>query len=147
MIKNEGGVPLNMIFEVTKKGNPVYKTSFQLNSGWNEYYIPNEELCANVDMAKGGTIRAYLEDNQVGPLTFRFFDLVRFEKESALTPKPAAKVKCVAWDLDNTLWDGVIGDVGSENVSVRPDSVALIKALDERGILQTIVSKNTYCTC
>ena len=59
-------------------------------------------------------------------------------------PTPAAAVKCVAWDLDNTLWDGVIGDDGADNVAVDPRALELIAALDERGVLQTIVSKNTH---
>ena len=49
------------------------------------------------------------------------------------------KVKCVIWDLDNTLWDGVLieGDV-------KPNQrlIDLIKKLDERGIVNSIVSKN-----
>ena len=53
-------------------------------------------------------------------------------------------MKCVAWDLDNTLWKGVIGDDGAENVHVNPDALNLIKQLDERGILQTIASKNNH---
>lgn len=53
-------------------------------------------------------------------------------------------IKCVVWDLDNTLWDGVL----SEGDQVVPSSVVLetIKALDCRGILQSISSKNDYDT-
>jgi FkbH-like protein len=59
-------------------------------------------------------------------------------------PTPAAKVKCVAWDLDNTLWSGVLVEDGPAALAVRPGVVELIKALDERGILNTIVSKNDH---
>ena len=31
-------------------------------------------------------------------------------------PKPAAKVKCVVWDLDNTLWRGTLIEDGFENL-------------------------------
>ena len=58
--------------------------------------------------------------------------------------KPAAKVKCVAWDLDNTLWSGVIGDAGPDGVTASPVILNMIRQLDERGILQTVVSKNEH---
>jgi FkbH-like protein len=52
------------------------------------------------------------------------------------------KIKCVVWDLDNTIWDGVL--LEDERVSIREPVVDLIKALDSRGILQSVASKNEY---
>jgi FkbH-like protein len=49
-------------------------------------------------------------------------------------------VKCVVWDLDNTLWDGVLLEDG--NVAVKRAVVDVIRTLDERGILQSIASRN-----
>ncbi|AKT41172.1 HAD-IIIC family phosphatase [Chondromyces crocatus] len=49
-------------------------------------------------------------------------------------------IKCLVWDLDNTLWDGVL--LEDEQVTLRPGVVETIKALDARGILQSIASKN-----
>ncbi|MGH7011612.1 MAG: hypothetical protein ACREEX_12325, partial [Caulobacteraceae bacterium] len=54
----------------------------------------------------------------------------------------APKVKALVWDLDQTLWDGVLGEDGVEGVKIRPQAVRAIKALDERGVLQSIASKN-----
>ena len=56
--------------------------------------------------------------------------------------KPAAKVKCVVWDLDNTLWRGTLIEDGFENLTLNADAVVAIKELDERGILHSVVSKN-----
>ena len=39
--------------------------------------------------------------------------------------------KCVVWDLDNTLWDGICLE---GNVKVKEDVIQVIKELDERGI-------------
>lgn len=50
------------------------------------------------------------------------------------------KVKCVVWDLDNTLWDGVL--IEGKEVKVKEDALKVIKELDNRGILQSIASKN-----
>ncbi len=59
-------------------------------------------------------------------------------------PEPASKVKCVAWDLDNTLWSGVLVEDGPAALTLRPGVVELIKDFDARGILNTIVSKNDH---
>jgi FkbH-like protein len=49
-------------------------------------------------------------------------------------------VKCLVWDLDNTLWDGVL--LEDQNVVLRPEVPSIIKTLDERGILHSIASRN-----
>lgn len=52
------------------------------------------------------------------------------------------EIKCVVWDLDNTVWDGVL--IESNDVQLKPDIVEIIRTLDERGILNSISSKNDY---
>ncbi len=52
------------------------------------------------------------------------------------------KIKCVVWDLDNTLWDNVL--LEDENVFLRNNVKVIIEALDSRGILQSVASKNEY---
>jgi FkbH-like protein len=49
-------------------------------------------------------------------------------------------IKCVVWDLDNTLWKGIL--LEDDNVELRPEVCRIIKALDERGILHSVASKN-----
>jgi FkbH-like protein len=60
------------------------------------------------------------------------------------TNKKAQAIKCVVWDLDNTLWQGVL--LEDEHVTLRPGVVDVIKTLDSRGILQSIASKNDHET-
>jgi FkbH-like protein len=59
--------------------------------------------------------------------------------------------KCLVLDLDNTLWGGVLGDVGLENIVLGQGSGAgeahlalqrYAKALKERGIMLAVCSKN-----
>lgn len=54
----------------------------------------------------------------------------------------AGSIKCVVWDLDNTVWNGVL--LEDKQVTIRPEVVACMKELDRRGILQSIASKNNY---
>lgn len=65
---------------------------------------------------------------------------VAAERDEILAKR--GKIKCVVWDLDNTLWDGVLLEGGA--VTVRPEVVAEIKRLDEIGILHSIASKNDH---
>ena len=51
-------------------------------------------------------------------------------------------IKCVVWDLDNTLWNGVI--LEGDRVSLRENVLEIIETLDSRGILQSVASKNDH---
>lgn len=60
---------------------------------------------------------------------------------SPLPGKPReGRVKLVAWDLDNTLWDGVL--LEGDRLVLRPDVLDVIRRLDEVGVLNSVVSKN-----
>jgi FkbH-like protein len=48
----------------------------------------------------------------------------------------------VVWDLDHTLWDGTL--LEDERVELRPGVAATVRALDERGILQSVASRNEH---
>jgi FkbH-like protein len=52
------------------------------------------------------------------------------------------RIKCVVWDLDNTLWDGVL--LEGDSLEPRADVVEIIRQLDSVGILHSIASKNDY---
>lgn len=56
--------------------------------------------------------------------------------------KEAQKIKCLVWDLDNTLWDGTL--LEDTEVRLRDGVVETIKALDQRGILQSVASRNAH---
>ncbi|WSQ10706.1 HAD-IIIC family phosphatase [Streptomyces sp. NBC_01231] len=51
-------------------------------------------------------------------------------------------VKCLVWDLDNTLWQGTVLEDG--RVTLDPRVRDVVVALDERGILQAVASKNDH---
>lgn len=52
------------------------------------------------------------------------------------------EIKCVIWDLDNTIWDGTLPE--GDDVTLKPGIVDVLKKLDSRGILHSIASKNNY---
>jgi FkbH-like protein len=60
---------------------------------------------------------------------------------AVLPPKPVqGRIKCVVWDLDGTLWDGVL--LEDDLVTLRPWVVERIRRLDGMGVLHSIASKN-----
>jgi FkbH-like protein len=52
------------------------------------------------------------------------------------------EIKCIVWDLDNTIWDGVL--LESDEVRLKPGIKNVLEALDGRGILHSIASKNNH---
>lgn len=64
--------------------------------------------------------------------------------------KRRAPAKVVAVDCDNTLWGGVVGEVGLEGIQLGPDGPGRafqlfqrqLKRLKDRGLLLVVVSKN-----
>lgn len=55
---------------------------------------------------------------------------------------PSDEIKCVVWDLDNTVWDGIL--LEGDPLCLRPGIEAIITTLDRRGILHSIASKGIY---
>lgn len=51
-------------------------------------------------------------------------------------------VKCLVWDLDNTLWQGTLLD--GDDVRITDDVRRVVTELDRRGVLQAVCSKNDH---
>ncbi|BFH64292.1 HAD-IIIC family phosphatase [Paenibacillus azoreducens] len=49
-------------------------------------------------------------------------------------------IKCLVWDLDDTLWQGTLSEDG--HVVLRPGVQDVLHTLDQRGVLQSIASRN-----
>ncbi len=61
----------------------------------------------------------------------------------SLSSSPHRLIKCVVWDLDNTLWAGIAAE-GNVSEIPAPDRrmLDIIKQLGERGIVSSIASRN-----
>ncbi|NQV08822.1 HAD-IIIC family phosphatase, partial [Candidatus Woesearchaeota archaeon] len=91
----------------------------------------------------------YLGDLRISPQ-----GLVDISKEYMAYIYPLASMtrKCIVLDLDNTLWGGVVGEDGLENIKLGPekdgkpfmDFQKRILDMFERGIILAINSKNNY---
>lgn len=125
-----------MNFEVADRANEViYKTGFEVLPGYNQNMIKLEFI-----PPEGGLVRIYPENNLEAELTIFAADFVQLKK--TIPPKPNKKIKCVAWDLDNTIWDGILAESVPEELQLRAHVKDTIEELDRRGIIQIVVSKN-----
>jgi FkbH-like protein len=122
-----------------------FRSLFLIRPGHNYYELPFDKFGMS---SFDGYVYLYPENNiPEKRLIFTWLDFVRYRKQhkqrtNERTNCGAGKIKCVAWDLDNTLWKGILSE--SDTVVLRNESISLIKELDSRGILQTIVSKNDH---
>jgi FkbH-like protein len=142
---NQGTDAFSMILEAQIDYQTVFRRSLLLNPGHNLHVIPWREI-----IAESGTTPArwvlHPESDYEADLVFGCLDAIQFADAGIMnqwiSKCPAAKVKCVVWDLDNTLWDGVLADDGTENITLCQRAIDLIRLFDQRGIVQSIASKN-----
>lgn len=80
-----------------------------------------------------------------------FLPLVAKQTLDVITAIQGKVKKCVIVDLDNTMWGGIIGDDGMENIQIGSLGIGKaftefqywLKSLKERGIILAVCSKNT----
>lgn len=51
-------------------------------------------------------------------------------------------IKCVVWDLDHTIWHGIL--LEKDRLELRENIVTILKTLDSWGIINSIASKNSH---
>ena len=145
-----------LIVEMRKNYDSIYREALDLSFGHNRFSlrIPLQPVFGGKDKYR---MMVYPDQDKELRLVFTWLDFVVYRRnqdaDGALIDnhahaeglvKPAAKVKCVAWDLDNTLWQGTLIEEGKQNIRIRPEAERLVRWLDQRGIIQTIVSKNHH---
>ena len=134
--------PFRLIMEVYDSHTPVFKTSLPMQQGENLIILEKDKLdkaCWTEDFL----IKVYPENDFEAELDILWCDFVQGNR--LVKEDPAQKVKCVVWDLDNTLWDGTLIETENpETLQLKPDVRKTIQQLDERGIIQSVASKNDF---
>ncbi|ADE16274.1 FkbH like protein [Nitrosococcus halophilus Nc 4] len=121
-----------------------------IDSGFFHKLIPATAFKSIIESGLAFNIALLPEADKGARLVFLSLDFVTLSsksragvgevKENPKAIKPNAK--CMIFDLDNTLWDGVL--LEREEVVLRPGMKDLIEMLDKRGILLSIASKNAH---
>ena len=127
-----------------------YWKQLDLHTGYNRLFIPYADLSSVVESGLPYNVSFTPEQESGTQLVFISADFVAVDDPDSFLSEPVASiplgstkeqpaVKCVVFDLDNTLWDGVLIE---GEVALKPSVPALFKTLDERGILISVASKN-----
>jgi len=124
--------------------NIPFQKLIELTPGFRRVRVAMQEITRVLDVRNPFTIE--LIPNEVDDGTALYFGLMDFvrEVEAERTAEKTKKIKCVVWDLDNTLWDGILVEDGRDRVRLKPGIVEIIQTLDARGILHSIASKNNH---
>jgi FkbH-like protein len=120
-----------------------FQKLIHLTPGFHRVRVAIEEITALVDLRQPFAIE--LIPNDEANETTLYFGLMDFVTELPVSESAGPttkKVKCVVWDLDHTLWDGVLVEDGLERIQLKPGIADVIQRLDQRGILLSIASKN-----
>jgi len=139
-------VPLSLTMRAldTEKKIP-FQRLIELAPGFQRVRIPVGEISKVLDL--GAPFSIDLIPNSDAHEITLYFGLMEFVKEASRPVERAEAdqtktVKCLVWDLDNTLWNGVLVEDGPEKLVLKPGIADIIRELDERGILHSIASKN-----
>lgn len=161
--RTSSALPTCFLLECYNPGNEVIRLSLTMRSvstevsipfqklidlspGFNRVRVPFVEVARILDLRARFTVDLVPNaDQSETTLYFGLMDFVRempASAESKDTQTSAKTIKCVVWDLDNTLWDGILVEDGADKLRLRPHIKEVLRTLDERGILASIVSKN-----
>lgn len=137
--------PFNLLLEY-KDSIARSRHAIEIKPGHNYREIRIAEFNGTSNPLRG-MLNLYPENDREVRVAFTWLDFVQKRRNTvadviAKSERHGEKVKCVVWDLDNTIWKGILIEDGSTNLVLRDEVVTLIHALDDRGIIQSVVSKN-----
>jgi len=118
-----------------------FQSLLKIEPGFNRLRTTVQDIVRLVNLKAPFGIELIPNDIEDGVTLY--FGLMDFVREMRQPSRPD-KVKCIVWDLDNTLWDGILVEDGGVGLRLKPKIFDVIERLDRRGILHSIASKNNY---
>jgi FkbH-like protein len=129
----------------TSQGGRSFSRRVLLRPGWNRVEIPVAEISGYINLESLfrlalvplNTDEVFLQIAWLGFVG----RLLPGSAPAALSNAPHAKL--VIFDLDETLWQGILLEAGADAITLKPGVRKLLETLDARGILLSISSRNT----
>lgn len=143
-----------VFFEVTTLKRLVFRQSLHVEPGFNQFVVPlrlstepYRDLARTKDVLYARLVPQGDFEAHVVVLMAEFANLTpeaarEHSRARSVPASPADKVKCVCWDLDNTVWSGTLIESDPDALELRPHVLDTMRELDRRGIVQMVVSKN-----
>lgn len=144
-VHNPGHSKINLTLNMRalgKNSSIPFSRLFGVEPGYHEIYIHISDIKSKIDVDKPFDIS--ITPNIEGEPVTLYFGVIDFIKsENNLLPQFAEKkIKCLVWDLDNTLWDNILVESDPAEINLKDRIPDILRQLDERGILLSIASKN-----
>ena len=118
--------PVRLVLECWQQALK-FRTSILLEPGRTVQRIPAASM--NIDLyRKVGMVRVYPDNDSEAHIVFSWLDFVRYRQpvnRNAITDDGqvatqnthvTSPVKCVIWDLDQTAWNGILGDQDADGL-------------------------------
>jgi FkbH-like protein len=140
---SERKIGLSLTLRPLRTGQHIpFQRLVSLEPGYQVTRVPFVEISSIVDL--GSPFSIELIPDSFGNEATLYFGLMDFVHEVRRSVETPGKLKCIVWDLDNTLWDGVLAEDGVAGLKLKSQIRNIIQRLDTCGILQSISSKNGY---
>lgn len=140
-------VRLSLTMRSFNQGQRIpYQSLIEAGPGFTRVRVPVEPIARVLDLYS--PFHVEIIPNDVPDGTTLYFGLMDFVRETqpilhSRGPKEKTpKVKCIVWDLDNTIWSGILVEDGPEKIELKPHIREVLQELDRLGILHSIASKN-----
>ncbi|QIG79509.1 HAD-IIIC family phosphatase [Stakelama tenebrarum] len=139
-------VPMTITF-LERDGGGMYQHAFEVGPEYSHIAVDVRDIARTVDLAEPYLVQiepvGEAEGRDIVFGTIDFVDGLGSPGDLAAPQQaPAGYAKVIVWDLDNSLWEGTLAEDGVEGLRLRPGIRDVIVALDKRGILHSIASKN-----
>ncbi len=152
---NPEAIELTLVIRASGAGSAQpFQHRIRAVPGFTRERIPFGDIARRINPAAPFGLELVPNQCENKTLYFGLLDFVAERAPVADAPAPNAparpaagaekekKLKCVVWDLDNTLWEGILIEDGPEKLRLRERAIEVIKETDARGILHSIASKN-----
>ncbi len=142
-------VPSSFIYQIRKLNYEMMRTASEIRN----LYICDISSVQN-EVGKAAVFSPALYVNSGMVLSLSSLPIIAKRLTDIIAAISGKVNKCLVLDLDNTLWGGVIGDDGIENIQLGELGIGKaftefqlwIKKLKDRGIILAICSKNDVST-
>jgi FkbH-like protein len=120
-----------LVLSLSRKGAQIFSRDFRLDVN----RLEDISVCIprNISLA-ADSICLFFKSSEI-EVDVTIFDLALTKTKQSLQPK------LFIWDLDNTLWDGVLIE-DRDKIQLRNEFIDYIKFLDSIGVQNSICSKN-----
>lgn len=150
---NPGTDSVSLSFTIRSVGEAItipFQRLIELAPGFCRVRIAYAEIASLVDLHRPFNVEIVPNDGgKEVTLVFGLMDFVQELARPVTGDKPKTsdkpqKIKCVVWDLDNTIWNGTLIEDGADKLTIKEGIKQTLRLLDERGILLSIASKNNH---